>query len=270
MPQTFTMRLAGLYMHVTCRDPWVRDFCGTYVCSEPTSPPDFCVEATDEQIRAQCISAEGQGHITAAYAESLCLYREIAEKLPYFDRFVFHGACIAVDGKGYLFTAPSGTGKTTHIALWRRCLGERVRIVNGDKPILHFLPDGSVEVCSTPWAGKEHWQRNCTVPLAGLCVLERGTSNHTEPMDVLSCPELLVRQTYLPQDPEATGRTLELLERLATARGVRFCRLWCDMSEDAFRASWEGLMGRSLSEDRISGKEEKEGQEGREGKEYEN
>ncbi len=256
MAETFTMKLAGLSVRVECRDPWVREFCDAYVCPDPVPEPDFCVGTTEEQVRAQCAEAQTMGgSIETAYAESLCLYREIAERLPYYDRFVFHGACIALDGKGYLFTAPSGTGKSTHILLWRQYFGNRVRIVNGDKPILHLLPDGSAEVCSTPWAGKERWQRNRTVPLAGLCVLERGTFNRTEPLDVLSHPELLVRQTYLPQDARAAGRTLELLGRLGAAGGVRFCRLWCDMSEEAVRVSWEGLTGKKLTQDAVSGQE---------------
>jgi serine kinase of HPr protein (carbohydrate metabolism regulator) len=56
--------------------------------------------------------------------------------MPYYDTFLFHGSAIAVDGVGYLFTAKSGTGKSTHARLWRELLGARAVMVNDDKPLL--------------------------------------------------------------------------------------------------------------------------------------
>ena len=48
----------------------------------------------------------------------------IADKVIY-DTILFHGSVIAVDGEGYLFTAKSGTGKSTHARLWRETFGDR-------------------------------------------------------------------------------------------------------------------------------------------------
>ena len=54
-----------------------------------------------------------------AYLETLAIYRKIAEKMPAYDTFLFHGSAISVDGKAYIFTAKSSTGKSTHARLWR-------------------------------------------------------------------------------------------------------------------------------------------------------
>ena len=48
------------------------------------------------------------------YLERLALMRKIADHLPEHNCFLMHGAVISVQGDGYLFTAPSGTGKSTH------------------------------------------------------------------------------------------------------------------------------------------------------------
>lgn len=51
------------------------------------------------------------------YLERLALMRKIADHLPEHNCFLMHGAVISVQGDGYLFTAPSGTGKSTHVSL---------------------------------------------------------------------------------------------------------------------------------------------------------
>ena len=92
------------------------------------------------------------------------------------DAFVMHAAVIAVGDKAYAFTAKSGTGKSTHICLWRKLLGEQVYVVNGDKPALRYI-DGKLYAYGTPWCGKDGININMKVPLAGICFLRRGEEN---------------------------------------------------------------------------------------------
>ena len=112
---------------------------------------DFEVFVTDEQIAEEMTC----GSQTESEAEILCIYRAIAEKLPLYNRFVMHGAAISFEDKAYIFTAASGTGKSTHIRLWRKAFGNPVGIVNGDKPVIEIKDDGTSLVYGTPWAGKE-------------------------------------------------------------------------------------------------------------------
>jgi hypothetical protein len=151
-----------------------------------------------------------------------------------------HGASISYDDKAYLFTAPSGTGKSTHIRLWKKYLGEKVKIVNGDKPFLS-IENNTPIIYGTPWAGKERWHRNCSEHLAGICFIQRGFTNTIcmlKPEESLS---LLFKQVYMPDDAVAVGHTLELLDALI--RNVPLYLLECDMSEDAVRCSFETLTG---------------------------
>ena len=82
------------------------------------------------------------------------LYTKICKKiLGDYDGFFFHSSALALDGEGYLFTALSGTGKSTHTRNWRKLFGERVTMINDDKPIIRRI-DGRFFVCGTPWMGK--------------------------------------------------------------------------------------------------------------------
>ena len=107
----------------------------------------------------------------------VCVFRERLQ-----NGFRDMGVCFAMvrrllfEGLGYLFTAPSGTGKSTHIRLWRQFLGEAGHIVNGDKPFLS-VEEGKVFVWGSPWAGKENWQKNRKAPLHGICLLKQGQKN---------------------------------------------------------------------------------------------
>ena len=102
--------LAGIPMAVHSESGFMADFCRDYITDES---PLFSVSTTKEAVTAEVENAPEP--TTYHYAEALCLYREMAERLPLYDRAVFHGAAIEYGGKAYLFTAPSGTGKTTTI-----------------------------------------------------------------------------------------------------------------------------------------------------------
>ncbi len=135
------------------------------------------------------------GSFSDAYLETLAVYRKIADHLLSYDTLLFHGSVIAVDGEGYLFTAKSGgTGKSTHTRLWREYFGERAVMVNDDKPLLR-ITDSGVTAYGTPWDGKHRLSTNIAVPLKGICILTRDTTNHIEPAEPHAVYPLIVQQT---------------------------------------------------------------------------
>ena len=86
--------------------------------------------------------------------EANALYRDIPKILIKENVILLHGVLICMEQKGYIFTAPSGTGKSTHVRLWRNVFGNKVKIINGDKPLLK-LSDNGVFAYGSPWKGKE-------------------------------------------------------------------------------------------------------------------
>lgn len=238
----FTIKLADNFFYVEHVHPELEVFCKDYLIEDCT--PDFVIQLTEQDIAYEKNHTTEQA-FTASYLETLALLRKISNILPGQKRFLMHGASISYEGQAFLFTAPSGTGKTTHIRLWKKYIGEKVRIVNGDKPFISLEKNsnGNVEpmIYGTPWAGKERWQRNCCEPLKAICFVQRGTTNTIRKMNPEECVMMLFHQVYMPDDSTAVGHTLELLDLLV--KNVPLYLLTCDISEKAVRCSFEALTG---------------------------
>ena len=211
--------------------------------------PDFIVGTTPADIDFERVQSAREDQLegrqprswSEEYLEELAIYRKIAERMPAYDTFLVHGSAVAVDGWGYLFTAKSGTGKSTHARLWQELLGDRLVYVNDDKPLIRIAPDGAV-IYGTPYDGKHHRSSDVAVPLRAVCFLRRGRENSIRACSTRDAFPRLLQQVYTPADQEALRRTLSLLQAL-TAR-VRFYELACNMDPEAARVAFEGMGGR--------------------------
>ena len=153
-------KMADKVIEVTSIYEKVHRYCKDYESGEAA---DFSVSTTQADIdfetqrELKCAEHDGRPPLNSPddYREELAVYRKIAEKMPEYDTFLFHGSCVAVDGAAYCFTAKSGTGKSTHTRLWREMPGERAVMINDDKPLIR-IRDGQATVFGTPWDGKHH------------------------------------------------------------------------------------------------------------------
>lgn len=231
----FTIEIAGIRVKMLCEFPYSLGL-----------SRDFVVDSTDHDIVASTNEKEIDFESTQypdnifsrGYCEGVCLYRAIAEQIPHLDGFVFHGAAVEINGKGVIFTAPSGTGKTTHVSLLMKNYPENIKIINGDKPIIRLI-DGEWRVCSTPWAGKEGWKKNTTAPLHAIVIVNRASDNSIEKLSPANCFEEIMGQIYLPCNGEARMLTFDLLDRMAA--NVSFYRLKCNISDGAADTSYNVL-----------------------------
>lgn len=178
------------------------------------------------------------GYYSDAYLETLALYRKIADQMIAYSTLLFHGSVIAVDGEAYLFTAKSGTGKSTHTKLWRKYFGNRAVMVNDDKPLLKVTGKG-VLACGTPWAGKDHLQNNIMVPLKAVCILERDTVNHIEQIRKRDAWKMILQQSYRSDQPAVLSSTIRLAEQIMDK--TKLYRLGCNMSMRAVETSYNGM-----------------------------
>lgn len=135
-----------------------------------------------------------------------------------FGRCLFHGTAFLWRGRAWIFTAPSGTGKTTQYVRWKMRYGAEVSILNGDKPVLRMEADGGITVCPSPWRGKENLGREESAPLGGLILLAQGKENSIRLLEPREAFLPIYRQILaLPEDAEGAARLCETAERLISA-----------------------------------------------------
>lgn len=148
------------------------------------------------------------------YLEVNSILRKISDQMIDYNCFLIHGAAIAIGNRAFLFSAPSGTGKTTHILKWMDNCPEAY-IINGDKPFIRFFDDKTVpEICGSPWAGKENLYSNSIVPLNAIIFMERAEENSIYKITFSQAFPYLYQQVHRPYDSRQMIKTLQLIKRL--------------------------------------------------------
>lgn len=110
------------------------------------------------------------------------------------DVLFFHASFINADGKGIIFSAPSGTGKSTQAALWQKY--RNAEIINGDKTGIsrynnRFFANG------LPFCGTSDICKNVSVPLTAVVLLEQAKENSITRLQGISAIEKLLSNIYL-------------------------------------------------------------------------
>lgn len=155
-----------------------------------------------------------------------------------FDGYYVHSSAVVCDGKAYLFTAPSGTGKSTHTEKWIRLFG--AHYLNDDKPIIRLV-DGQWIAYGTPWSGKHDLSSNEGVPLGGIACLRRGEKNEIAPMDPVAAIPFLMSQTVYYLNQEQAMKKLDLMEKIIAQ--VPIWELRCLPDDDSAILSHAAMTG---------------------------
>lgn len=241
----FDMCIANLQIRVKNRYPFVEHQCREWLTENAVGKPDILVEVAEDEIREEQIA--GEKMFSPGYCESICVYRGIARELYHFDGFVFHASAISMDGEGYIFTAKSGVGKSTHTRYWIERFGERACVINGDKPVIRRL-NGRFYVFGTPWMGKESWGMNAVVPLKACCFLQRGSKNCIRPLDRRQVVRRLFHQLLIPGEEAAMNRFLDLMASLI--QEIPFYLLECTMEKEAAQIAYDGMQPTGKNKER--------------------
>lgn len=179
-----------------------------------------------------------QPHLSIEECEYISTGASFYRQLLNFDGLVLHASAVVVDGYAYLFSAKSGTGKSTHTRLWLDSFGDRAFILNDDKPALR-LEDGVWYAYGTPWSGKHDISVNARVPVAGICMIHRSEDNTIRPFGGAQAIFALLEQTLRPADPVLRAKLMELLDKLLTM--VPVWEMGCNMDPEAARVSYEAM-----------------------------
>ena len=234
---------AGIPVEINSIYERVHNICADYRTEQPH---EVSVSTTEESIRYEekaYIKEMLYEGITPEklpddYLELSAVYRKIADAFIPKNILLMHGSAIAVDGEAYIFTAASGTGKSTHAGLWRKVFGGRAVMINDDKPLLRIEP-GGVIACGTPWDGKHRRSTNIMLPLRSICILERGETNSIKEISFEEAYPMLLQQTNRPADKALMIQTLGLMEKMR--QHVKIYKLKCNQEPEAAIVSYNGM-----------------------------
>jgi hypothetical protein len=229
----FKCKIAGLVTEIYNRYEFTQKKCADYVC-DSTLDSDIVITLSDEEFKQETERSNSRPESI----EFLAIYRKLCAEISRFDAFLMHGAAIEVFGDGYIFCAPSGTGKTTHVRFWQQIFGDEVTVVNGDKPIIRFL-DGVPHVFGTPWCGKENLNKNTSAPLENICFIHRSEENKVTSITTESALIQLMSQVLLPDSIEATLALSSMLDSLLSYCGKY--DIYCNMSTDAAKLAYNTI-----------------------------
>lgn len=224
--------IAGLTVELKFKYEYGRKKCARYL-SEGT--PILSAEATDEEIQKEALLIPEN---PLGVAEFDCVFRKLYTAFPEFGRITFHGAAISIDEKAYLFAAPSGTGKSTHIKLWRKRFGQKVKMIDGDKPFISF-ENGEAYVWGSPRSGKEGWNNPTCAKLCGIAFLQRSEKNEIFSVTPAQIIEEAFIQFYIPKTKKGADMTISFLQQLLSA--VPLYKLLCNMDIEAAEVAYKGM-----------------------------
>ena len=247
--EAFTMEIAGAAVGVNAMFPFTKEYCRAYLTEKEQ---ELFVSLTPEDLDREQRLLEQEAieeglkirKFPESFLERSALQRRVADFLAGRDILMLHGSTVAVEGRAYLFTAPCGTGKSTHTRLWRELLGDRAVMVNDDKPFLKITEEGALAYGS-PWSGKHGLASNICVPLQGICLLHRGTENRICRGDKEQLREVLYRQVHMPEEASLARNIFPLMEALMEK--VPLWEMDCNKELEAAKVAFGAMSGESTA-----------------------
>ncbi len=197
-------KVADLYVEVPEANGLL-ERCRSYA-AECDGEPDIIIREEDYKIGRWNLDDPS----AFAYMDSGWLfYRALLN----FDGMMLHSSALVLDGKAYLFSGPSGMGKSTHTRLWQGLFPD-AKIINDDKPALRKI-DGVWYAYGTPWCGKDGININTKAPLAGICFLRKGEKNEIRRLSKLEAIAAILTQTQRRfNNPDMLGLLMDKLDSL--------------------------------------------------------
>lgn len=176
--------------------------------------------------------------------------RQFHTKILDYNAMMLHASAVVADDVAYLFSAPSGTGKSTHTKLWLEMLGERAYILNDDKPVIRILEDG-IYAYGTPWCGSSDIGVNRKAKLKAICFIERAESNWIKRMELSDGMPLILNMFYAtirqldryscmtPITPDNASKYLDLIIKIIEE--IPVYQLGCTPDISAARLAYETM-----------------------------
>ena len=228
-----TYKIAELKLNMKVKGKILNKQSTKYI-SDKSEITDITIDICDDYLEGK---QKENSHLSIDDCEYIWTGSEFYHKLLDFNGFMLHASAVAVDNRAYLFSAKSGTGKSTHTELWQKYFGEdRAIIVNDDKPAIRFI-DNQFYVYGTPWSGKSDKNHNIKVPLKSIVFIERSETNWINRIDSKQALKLIFDQTLRPKQLAKVDKLIALVDELLKTTPIY--KMGCNISENAVKLAYE-------------------------------
>ena len=200
-----------------------------YQCSrrDPENELIFKVEASANWQDATITFIKDNKNVEKEVA-GIIGYILLKNRIIFHQGLIIHASALVWEGKGLMFTAPSGTGKSTQAEFWRK--QKNATILNDDSPVVRFMNDQAI-VFGTPWSGSKTIHRNADAPLTGIVVLEQSKTTSTRRLTVSEAIPLLLPRCLLPyHDTALMDMAGVILEKITKVVPIFYLK--CSLDEE--------------------------------------
>lgn len=231
----FKIKLANTVFEINAFNETTKKYCIDFLCDEE---PRYVITMTKEDLENEIhISNDGKVYVNE---EISALYRKIADIFIEKGILVAHGSSFKVNDCGFIITARSGVGKSTHVRLLKQYLKDELVYINDDKPLLEINDEG-ITIHSSPWNGKERKGNNTSSTLKAIIFLNRGLENSYSKIDNKQDIYFrLMSQIYLPLEKSKRAKALKLIDILL--KRINFYIINVNMNDDAPKMTYERII----------------------------
>lgn len=201
---------------------------------------DFELKVSDKYLD-QLMSKAAEG-VTIEQIENFAFSGIFNRAAIKYSTMLVHSSALIYDGGAYLFSGDSGVGKSTHTRLWLKAFGDKVHIMNDDKPVVKLYDDKAVAF-GTPFDGGSGIALNESYPLKAIIFIERGEENSVRIPDNKEIIQKLYFQTAHFVGAKTAEKMLVNIERLLQL--TDFYILTCNMDISAAYIVFENIVGKS-------------------------
>ena len=232
---SFKIKVADTVFLVNAFNETTKKYCGNFLSD---AKPDYEITMTEEDLKNESLVSEnGKVYVNE---EISALYRKIANILVEQNIVVFHGSSFMINGNGFLITARSGVGKSTHSRNLKEYIGDDFVYINDDKPLLK-VNENNVVVYSNPWNGKERRGNNIFAPLKSILFLNRGETNTYR--KIVNKEEIYIKmlsQIYLPRDKAKREKALKIAD--AILKNINFYEINVTKDIESAKMTYEEII----------------------------
>ena len=231
----FKIKIVDKVLEINAFNESTKKYCGKFLSEEE---PNYVITMTEEDLKNERTNSnDGKVYVNE---EISALYRKIANVLVEDNIVVFHSSSFMVSGSGFLITARSGVGKSTHSRNLKALLGDEFVYINDDKPLIK-VEENNVTVYGTPWNGKERRSNDVSAPLRAIMFLNRGTTNTYR--KIVNKEEIYIKmisQIYLPREKSKREKALKVADQLL--KNVNFYEINVTKDIESAKMTYEEII----------------------------